>query len=506
MQPSNRIIVNTAAGYVRTLLNLFLSLYSVRLVLDILGESDYGIYMLIGGVVSMLSFFTTSLIGSTQRFLSVSQGEGDMEKTRSVFRDSLLVHIVLGLLVVVVLEAIVPLLFNGFLNIPAGRTGAAVTLYQLVVVMIVISFIAAPYRALLVSRENIVYTSMVDVLIGVVKVLLVLLLPYITWDKLVGYGCVMLTLSVIEILSFSLYGHARYPECRLPRLRSFNREYAGRLASFSGWLTFNLLSVMVRNQGLAVILNRFLGTVVNAAYGLSIQISSMIGVVGGSLAYATTPQMMAAEGAGNRDRMWLLATLQSKFSFLLVSFVGIPTMFVMQPLLELWLGKGNVPQYTVMFACMFVVMQTIDMLASGVFDANKAMGKVRKFIFWTSMPNILVLPFCWLATYLRLPVAATGLLMVLTAVAYTLLRLLLTRRTSGFNLEAYCREVILKPLPPVAVSLAACVAWTWIPDFTASFLLIYVLSMPLFALTAFRWSLSEKEKEKVKSMLSRIIR
>ena len=85
MNASSRIIINTFAQYIRTVINILLSLYSARLVLEILGVEDYGLYALVAGVVSMLSFFTNSLVSSTQRFLSISQGRGDLERLRKVF-------------------------------------------------------------------------------------------------------------------------------------------------------------------------------------------------------------------------------------------------------------------------------------------------------------------------------------------------------------------------------------------------------------------------------------
>ena len=177
MQASNRIIINTLAQYIRTIVNMVLSLYSSRLVLEILGVEDYGVYSLVAGIVSMLSFLTNSLVGSTQRFLSVSQGKGDIRHLKEVFSNSLILHIVLGFLVAVVLGILTPFIFNGFLNIPVGRIEVAEKLYIMVILMVYASFIASPFRALLVSHENIVYTSIIDMLDGVLKVILVLVLP-----------------------------------------------------------------------------------------------------------------------------------------------------------------------------------------------------------------------------------------------------------------------------------------------------------------------------------------
>lgn len=256
MQASNRIIANTLAQYIRTILNVLLSLYSARLVLDYLGVEDYGIYTLVAGVVSLLSFLTNSLISSTQRFLSYNQGKGDLENMKGVFSNSLLLHIILGLLIALVLESFTSFLFSGFLNIPVGREKVAEFIYQLVVVMVYISFMSAPYRALLTSRENIVYISVIDVTDGILKVVLVLLLPFLKMDNLMVYGCIMFFISCFNLLSFSIYAHLHYEECILPKLRYFSWDYVKRLFSFTGWVTYSALCITFRTQGLAIVLNK----------------------------------------------------------------------------------------------------------------------------------------------------------------------------------------------------------------------------------------------------------
>ena len=370
MKSSNRIIVNTLAQYARTLINLVLSLYSARLVLQILGEDDYGIYALIGGVVAMLSFFTNSLVSSTQRFLSIGQGRGNLEELKRIFSSSLLLHIILGLAVTVILECLTPFLFDGFLNIPPDRTEAAIIVYQQVVVMVYISFLSAPYKALLVSRENIVYTSIVDVADGVMKVVLVLILPYIPASHLVAYGWIMLFITVFEFFCFSVYTHRKYEECVFPRWRHLTREYVRQLMAFTGWITYSTLCIAVRNQGLAIILNRIKGPAINAAYGIGMQISGMVSFVSTSLTNAIAPQLMASEGGSKREQMLFLSEMNSKFSYLLLAGVGIPVMFEMQVVLKAWLG--DVPDSTALFGCMFLIMMIVDMLTPGLAAAKEA--------------------------------------------------------------------------------------------------------------------------------------
>ncbi len=498
MYASNRIIVNTLAQYVRTILNMLLSLVSVRLVLNILGVTDYGIYSLVAGVVSMLSFITSSLVGSTQRFLSIYQGKGDIIALRNVFSNSLLLHIIIGFCVLIILECLTPFLFGGFLNIPPNRAKAGAIIYQMVVVMVYISFVAAPYRALLISRENIVYTSIIDVCDGLFKVIFVIILIYLPGDKLVGYGWIMLGITCFNLLAFATYSHIKCDECVFPRIRDFNKKYLKELGVFTGWITYSSLCIAMRNQGLAIVLNKLRGAAVNAAYGIGMQIVGMVSFVSASLGNAIAPQLIAAKGAEDKNRMWFLAEFQSKFSYLLLAMVGIPTMFAMQPLLELWLG--NVPDYTMTFGCMFLAAQTLDMLTAGLGIANRALGKIGKYIFWTNTPKFLILPLCWFILRVGCPMIWVSILFVGVETFCMYLRIPLLRGSDGFNASMFCRNVMVKSIMPTVVSVLACVLVSYGPKFPASFLLTYVVSIPLFIITTYKWSLSVQEKIKVDSI------
>lgn len=499
MRASNRIIVNTLVQYVRTILNLLLSLYSARLVLDILGVVDYGLYALVAGVVSMLSFFTNSLVSSTQRFLSVSQGKGDLQRLREVFSNSLLLHILLGLIVALLLESLSSILFDGFLNIPDGRESAAIILYQQVILMVYVSFIASPYRALLVSKENIVYASVIEVLDGVLKIVLVLLLPSIPLDNLVAYGWAMLLISFFNLGAFSIYAHAKYAECIFPHLRYFRFSYVKELSSYAGWVVYSTLCIALRTQGMAVVLNRVLGVAVNAAYGIGTQISGMVSFVSTSFNNAVAPQLMASEGGGNRERMWLLAKLESKFSFLLLAMIGIPTMFEMQFLLELWLV--DVPPATMLFGCMFLSMQIIDMLTSGLGLANRAIGNIGLYTVVTFTPKLLILPCGWFALNVGMPLGVICVLGIIIESVCMLLRIPLIMKEIGFDALGYCCEVLFRTQIPVVLSIIACCIICFSLDFPFRVLLTFTVSIAVFAFAAYRWSLTNMEREKIVSIL-----
>lgn len=498
MRASNRIILNTISQYIRTILNMLLSLISARLVLNILGVTNYGIYSLVAGIVSMLSFFTNSLVGSTQRFISIHQGKGNISLLKNVFSNSLLLHIIIGFIVLIILECLTPFLFGGFLNIPENRLKASAIIYQMVVGMVYISFIAAPYRALLISRENIVYTSIIDICDGILKVILAIILIYLPGDKLVDYGWIMLGISLFNLFAFAVYSHYKYEECVRPKIHDFNKKYLRDLGVFTGWVTYSSLCIAMRNQGLAIVLNKLRGTAINAAYGIGMQIVGMISFVSTSLSNAIAPQLIAARGADDIKKMWFLAEFQSKFSYLLLAMVGIPTMFVMHPLLVLWLG--DVPSYTQTFGCMFLSAQIVDMLTSGLGVANKAIGKIGKYTFITNTPKFLILPIGWCLLYMGLPIFWIAVLFVVIETICMYLRIPLLKGVNGFNDKEFCHNVIVKSIFPTIVLIISCIAATYIPSFPGSFLLTYFISIPLFLITIYKHSLSKLEKEKVNTI------
>lgn len=503
MQASSRIALNTVAQYARSIINMLLSLYSSRLVLNYLGVEDYGIYSLVAGIVSMLSFLTNSLVGSTQRFLSVNQGKGDLHILKEVFSNSLLLHLILGLIISIILESCTFFIFDSVLVIPTNRIYVARILYQQVIWMLYISFIASPFRALLVSRENIVYTSVIDVIDGVLKVCCIACIPLFTADRLLVYGWIMFGVQCFSLVAFMFYCYLKYEECILPKLDYFTWGYLKELSSYTGWMIYSSAAIASRNQGLAIVINRFFGTALNAAYGIGNQISGMLSFVCTSFTNAISPQLMAAEGSGNRNKMLQLAEIQSKFSFLLLSMLAVPTLFEMKSLLSLWLGQ--VPDGTVLFASAFIIMQTVDQLSQGLGVANRAIGHIGKYTLITYTPKLLILPVGWLVLKYNYPIIFIVVIMIALEYLCMMLRIYLFKNVEGFNVFNYCRNVLIKTIMPVLFSSVVCFFIVIAITSVWRFVLTFFLSIPIFIISTYYQSLNDGERNMLKVLGKRII-
>lgn len=448
MDAKTRIIVNTSAQYIKTIVSGIITLYSSRVILSSLGVDDFGIYSLVAGVVMMLSFLTNALSSTTQRFISYYQGSGEVSKVKAALTNSLCIHAALGFVFAVLFISLTPLLFNGFLNILPNRIGAATSIYYAVIVTLFVSFLNAPYRAVLISHENIVYISVIDTLDASLKLLIALSLSWIGFDKLVYYGWALLFIQFFDLLASALFCYIKYEECTWPRLSEISKPYLRGLLSFASWNVYSLACTYGRTQGIAIVLNKFLGTVVNAAYGIGIQLSSYVNYMSESLLNAIRPQIIKAEGAKERERMFLLSEKASKFSFFLLSTLSIPCVFEMPKLLQLWLG--DYPKDAVVFCQCFLLAGLVDSLSIGLHTANQAIGNLKKFALIINTAKLLTLPVSILLLYMGYDSTAVGISYVIIEFFSALLRLYVLT-DDGLNVRDYICNVFGKIIIPLSI-------------------------------------------------------
>ena len=502
MTNSQRVIVNTIAQYTRTIINVCLSLYSTRLILSVLGQSDYGIYSVVAGVVAMLSFVTNALVITTQRYLSFHHGKKDINQVRLVFGNSWLLHLFLGILVVIVLGALGPWITQNFLNIEDVRRDAAMFVYFAAVLMLFLSFITAPVRALFVARENIVYTSVVDVLDGVFRLLIAILLSKITYDHLVSYSGLLICISIFNLLAFVIYAAIKFPEFHLPKLQELDKQYIKGLSNFAGWTIYSTGCVIARNQGISVVLNLFYGTIMNSAYGIAMQVSGAVQFVSTSIVNAMNPQIMKAEGAGERNKMIKLCEYESKYSFLLLAMVVIPLIAEMETILHVWLGE--VPVHAVMFCRFILIAALCDQISIGWTSANQAIGKIRTYsiIFYTL--KLLVVLIAWWCLQEGLPIISVMWVYVSIELIGSIVRLPLMKHIANIPIIPFIKNVVIRVIGPLAVMATICYISVTHIDMPYRILLTFTCSIVAGLLTIFLVALNKQEKLYIKNIIQQL--
>jgi O-antigen/teichoic acid export membrane protein len=501
MTASQRVIVNTIAQYTRTIINVCLSLYSTRLILSILGQTDYGIYSVVAGVVAMLSFVTSALTTTTQRFLSFHHGKKDPDKIKLFFGNSLLLHIFIGSAIALILASIGKWVTHEFLNIDPARQTAALYVYISAVAMLLLTFINAPIRALFVARENIVYTSIIDVVDGVLRLVIAIILSHINCDQLITYSSLLVGISVINLLAFAIYAHRKYPEFHMPKIKEFNKTYITDLSNFAGWTIYSAGCIIARNQGIAVVLNIVYGTIINSAYGIAQQVSGAVQFVSTSILQAMNPQIMKAEGAGERAKMLRLCEYESKYAFLLLSMVAIPLIAEMDTILQIWLNE--VPKYAVMFCRFILIAALCDQITVGLTSANQAIGKIKTYslIFYTL--KLLVIFIGWICLRNGLPVVSIMWCYVIIEFATSLVRLPLMKKIADINIIEFSRAVFARIIVPCISMSLVCYMLVMHTNMQYRIILTVITSFSVGVITIWFTSLKKEEKTYIKTLISK---
>ncbi|PWG78727.1 oligosaccharide flippase family protein [Pararcticibacter amylolyticus] len=501
MKAANRIAVNTGISYARMLITMVISLYSTRIVLNSLGSLDYGIFNLIAGIIAMLSFLNTAMATSTQRYLSYYQGKSNMFMQKKVFTNSLIIHIIIGLLLVVILE-ILGWAILGFLNIPDNRMAAAQVVYHYMTVTVFFTVVAVPFNGLLIAHENMIWVAVVNIIETILKLLIAILLTYTSIDKLMLFGGLTALLSVVSLILYASYCFFKYEDCTISGITRIDKKLSKELTSFAGWNLFGSICGLGKTQGIAVLLNIFLGAVVNAAYGIANQVSSQLTFFSVTLLRAVNPQIMRSEGASDRNRMLRLSMVVSKFSFFLMVFFTVPVIFEMKAILTFWLK--NVPEYTEAFCNLVLISILLNQLTIGLQSAVQAIGEIKMYQVVVGGVQLLNLPVAYILLYFGYSPQMVLLIGSVIEILACGLRLLFLKRIAGLSLQEYTQRVFLKEIVPVCVIVLTSYLISHTIELGFRFIFNGVISCFVFSVSIYFFGLCEDEKALIDSFYKRI--
>jgi O-antigen/teichoic acid export membrane protein len=442
MQATKRVVLNTGFLYGKMLISMFIALYSTRIVLNALGVDDFGIFNLVGGVIAMLSFLNAAMATSTQRYISFYIGAKNENKLNSIFKSSVILHLVIGVLIVVLLEVAGLYLFNGFLNISEARIPTAKLIYHFMVVSTFFTINAVPYDAAIIAHEKLLFESIIGVLESILKLAIAIVLTFSPNDRLLLYGILMAGLTILIRIVKSIYCYSKFSECKFYRKSAFDISLIKEMFSFAGWNMFGALCGISRSQGIAIILNLFFGTVVNAAYGIANQVNGQLMAFSQNMLKALNPQIIKSEGGGDRQRMLNLSMMASKYGFFLMAFFATPLIFEMPYVLELWLN--NVPENTIIFCQLALIATLTNQITIGLQTAIQSTGKIK--MYQTVIGSLLLfnLPLSWLLLKLGLPAYSVLISTICIELAACFSRLYFLKRKAGLKVKEYFSKVILK--------------------------------------------------------------
>lgn len=371
---SNTIAKNTIFLYFRMMVTMIVSLYTSRVILQILGVDDYGIYKAVGGVVGFLGFLNSALATGASRFITYGLGEGNMEKLKNIFSTTLTAHVVLAVIIILVAETMGLWFLQNKMVIAADRMDAAVFTFHLSIITIFFTLTQVPFNACIIAHERMTVFAYVSIVDAFAKLLIVYLLPIGGFDRLKFYA-LLLCLLQIGILSFyRIYSRTRFEEVRL-RLY-VDKNIFKEIASFSGWSLIAGLSRALNNQGVLVLLNMFFAPSVVAARAISLQVQMHANQLVSNFQTAANPQIVKRYAAKDYDGSKKLLLQTTKFSYYLMLLLCVPICLTAKQLLRLWLGV--VPEYTVVFLQIIIVQSLFMVFDTSFYRALYAKGQLRE--------------------------------------------------------------------------------------------------------------------------------
>ena len=370
---NKRIAKNVILLYVRMFLSLVVSLYTSRVVLQTLGVDDYGVYGVVGGIVTMFGFLNTAMAGATSRFLTFEIGRADMQKLKDTFSTSLMIHLSIAFLIFVLAESIGLWVVNTQLVLPEGRMFAANVVYQCSILGMFITITQVPFGAVVIAHERMGIYAYFELLHVFLKLLVVYILLIGSFDKLILYAFLLLMVSLLMAILYIFYSLRNFSESHFQVV--LRKDLVKPMLSFSGWNLLSECGYSFRVYGSNIVLNTFFGTVVNAAGGIAATVQgTLLGFVA-NVVTAVRPQIIMSYSQGNLTRMNTLLTSSIRLNLFLASLLTIP-LFVDAPyVLQLWLGE--VPAYCIQFCRLLLFAIYITTVSQIVTIGIHASGDVR---------------------------------------------------------------------------------------------------------------------------------
>lgn len=395
---NSRIAKNTILLYMRMLITLTLSLYTSRIIFQALGVSDLGIYNVVGGVIGMLGFFKASLSGSSQRFFSFELGLGNQERLTKTFKTSFLIHCLLALFILILTETIGLYFVNYYLVIPEDRILAANYVYQAAIFSSIIGIVGAPFTASIMAHEKMgiyAYFSILDV---VFKLIIVFSLFYINVDKLVLYSFLLAFVAFINVLIPAIYSCRKFEECRLEL--AWDGRIFKEIFSFTGWNLSNQFLIIINEQTVNIILNLFLGPIVNGAKSIAGQISSVLANFVYNFQTAVRSPIVKSYASAEKKELRNLIFRSSKFSFYLMFILSLPILINTEYVFKLWLG--TIPEYAVGFCRLTLIAILIDSMTGPITALLQATGRVKSYLIRLNISILPIIPISYIILKLGL--------------------------------------------------------------------------------------------------------
>ena len=488
---SNKLIIkNSIILYIRLLVTLFVGLLTSRYVLIALGASDFGLYNVVGGIVTMMAFVNTVMVSTTYRYIAYELGKPD-GNVNKIFNISLSIHLVISIIVIVASLTIGLYYIYNYLVVPEGKLSDAVFTFLFSMFNTICVIIGTPYQGLLVAKEKFSVTVPIEISTKLLNLGLVILLMYLPGNHLRTYVVFMTIVHMLNPILYILYCIKEYWNEVKWRIQKDWKKYKEML-SFSGYIMIGAAASVGESQGSAIIINRFFGTILNASFGIANRVNSMVQMFAQGLGQAIVPQITKSYSSGDYNRSSQLVMLSSKFSFFLIMIPLLPILLETDFILNLWLKE--VPDFTTIFVQIMLIKSIITSLNSGIPSIIQASGKIKWFQLITSAIVLLGLPLAYFAFKLGYPPHFISVIYLFTSLLDFIITLILLKVIINYDVLEFIKKVVIKAIIIILTISPIFLINFLIPDGLLRFLCISILAEVILFVSIYFIGLEKGER------------
>ncbi|BBG60521.1 MATE family efflux transporter [Providencia rustigianii] len=455
---SNRKIVkNTISLYLRQIVIILITLYSMRVILNELGLEDYGIYSVVAGFVTLLAFLPGSMASATQRFFSFALGENNLSKLKKTFSVNLIMYATIALLAYILLQTVGLWYIENYLKIPDARFNAALELYHYTSLSFVISIFTAPFIAILIAHEDMHLYAFISVIDAVLKLAIAISLAYVSYDLLAYYGVALLLISAFVACIYIFICIKKYAECQLRKLY-WSTTMLKDILGFTTWTLLGQLSSVFRNQAVTVLTNQMFNPSVVAARAIALMVASQAAVFSNNLNMSLYPPIIKSYAANQKDEMMSFIFNGSKLTFFLTWIFALPMMLEMETILTLWLK--NIPPEAIVFTQLAIIESLILAISMPLTTAARAPGKMALYEITLGSIQIAIFFVSWLFLSLGYSADWVFYVAIVANILMFQIRLFLVKYLVNIPILPYYRKVvgpvllilILSAIPSIFIS------------------------------------------------------
>ena len=492
---NRRIAKNTVYMYARLLITMVIGLYSSRIVLQVLGVSDYGLFGVVGGILAMFTFISNSLGAATTRFLNTEMGKRNGDVNRC-FNVNLLLHICLALIVLFLAETAGLWYVCNKLVVDAGKFWDAFFVYQVSIVIACLGIVNVPYGSLFGAHECFKFLSIFDIINTIIRFGCILLLLYYDGAYALRIYCLIMGLTTADsFVVFRLLASKKWPTIIKKRLVRSWRAYKDVLV-FGNWNLLATMSFMARSSGTDLLINSFFGTAMNGAYAISKSVNNYVVQFSANFDGASGPQIIQSYAAGDKERYTYLTNKMGRFCLLLFLMVFFPLYIELEMVLRLWLG--NVPQYALVFTQVNLILAGVSMAGGGIVQVINASGKIKWFKMEVSIFFFLCIPIGYFLLKMGMPAYGMLVLFLIADFLQRVVQLWLMKVILQYDVVSYIKEAYIRPIIiSVIMTCLMLIYWSFGVEQTLIKVAAIVVSFAICVFLVFVVGMKKEERKKI---------